>query len=176
MRNAIITVIIILAATNIYSQQNNLIDNNCTNIGLNITSDSEVINSENLLNKYLDMPIYKIYLKTDGNEVVEFGPSKADLTKIFGNKNGDKGYYCLNNLAGLNFAAIQALNEKTNNLQNTMMNLEAMQASVANATADFIELQNQMIELTGTIDELKQKNSELENTINDLRVEMKTKE
>ncbi len=173
MRNYILIVLVLFATTNVFSQKNSNKNDNCANSGLNITLESEKINSEQLLDNFINMPIYKIYLKNGDNEAIEIGPSKDDLMKIFGGKNGDKGYYCLNDLAGLNFAAIQALNEKTNNLQNTLSALEAMQNMMNGQTADFMELQNQLIELSGVIEELKQKNIELENTINDLRGEIK---
>ena len=110
MKNFAMIVLLMFGFTVAHSQNNNLIEPNCPESGLGVTAESEQVNSDILLDKYLDMPIYKMYLKNGDNEAVEFGPSKTDLTKIFGGKNGDKGYYCLNDLPGLNFAAIQHRN------------------------------------------------------------------
>ncbi|NOZ46908.1 MAG: hypothetical protein GXO79_09010 [Chlorobi bacterium] len=175
MKRFVFTYLILLVFSELYSQNNNSIKESCIEDGIKITSDVVKVNPEEVLEKYLNMPVYKIYLKVDDNEVIEFGPAKSDLIKVFGEQKENKDFYCLKNIAGLNFAAIQALSNTISDLQNRLAIMEESQDLLNKQTADLSELQNQVLDLTSSIEELKQQNTDLQSALNDLKVEISTK-
>jgi len=144
-------------------------------IGIYDISNAKEINPTDILIKYQAIKVYKLNESKNETEILRFGPSNADLIKLFTeNKNGSP--IIIDDLSGINFAAIKALLNTYSMLENSVMQFEESQEIINRQTADMADMQNNLLQLLGEIEELKQKNIDIANDLENFKMEINTKE
>ena len=142
--------------------------------GLYDISKAEIIEPNDILNKYLEIEVYRLNEKKNETEIIKIGPANADLVKFFSENNGSS--VLINDLSGINFAAIKALQKTSQEMEHGTMQFEELQEIVNRQFADMTEMQNNLLQLMGEIEELKQKNIDLANDLENFKMEINTKE